>query len=90
MEFRDGFFNDLLRSAPVRSLVDEATERVAEQARSTAPVGETQDYKNGIKTSSKLQERYVGLVQATDDKSMIVEARTGNLARAVRGAGRGR
>lgn len=90
MEFRNGFFEELLRSAPVQGLVDEATERVAAKARSTAPVGETQDYKNGIKTSSKLQERYVGLVQATDPKSMIVEAKTGNLARAVRGGGRGR
>lgn len=90
MEFQNGYFEALLRSAPVRTLVDEATERVAEKARSTAPVGDSGDYKNGITTGSKLQERYVGLVQATDPKSMIVEARTGNLARAVRGSGRGR
>ena len=89
MEFRNCFFDDLLTSAPVRGLVDEATERVANIARASAPVGATSDYKDGIKTSSKLQKRYVGLVQATDPKSMIVEARTGNLSRAVRGACRG-
>lgn len=90
MEFRNGFFDELLRSAPVRAVVDEATERVANKARSTAPVGDTGDYKDGITTGSKLQKRYIGLVQATDPKSMIVEARTGNLARALRGSRRGR
>lgn len=90
MEFQNGYFDALLRSAPVRAVVDAATERVADKARSDAPVGETSDYKNGIKTGSKLQDRYVGLVQATDPKSLIVESRTGNLARAVRGSGRGR
>ena len=89
MEFQNGYFDSLLRSAPVRGVVDSATSRVAARARASAPVGEG-DYKRGIKESSKLQERYVGLVQATDPKSMIVESRTGNLARAVRGAGRGR
>lgn len=90
MEFRNRFFDELLRSDGVRAVVDDATKRIADKARSTAPVGETSDYKNGITTGSKLQERYVGLVQATDPKSMIIEARTGNLARAVRGSGRGR
>lgn len=89
MEFQNGYFEALLRSAPVRGLVDGAAERVADKARSTAPVGDG-DYKNGIKTSGKLQDRYVGLVQATAPHSMVVEARTGNLARAVRGSGRGR
>lgn len=88
MEFRNGFFEELLRSAPVRSLVDEATERVAAKARSTAPRS-APDYRAGIVTAGKMQERYVGLVISTVN-GLPIEATTGNLARAVRGAGRGR
>ena len=89
MEFENGYFEALLRSAPVRAVVDEATERVAEKARSTAPEGGG-DYKGKITTGGKMQDRYVGVVTANARHSLIVEARTGNLARAVRSSGRGR
>lgn len=90
MKFRNGFFEELLSSAPVIAVVNEARDRVADRARASAPVGDTGDYKDGIVTSGKMQKRYVGLVIASDPKSLIVEARTGNLARAVRGSARGR
>lgn len=83
VKFNNEWFNNLSRSAGVAALVDEVVDRVAETARSTAPDA-TGEYKAGIVTASKLQERYVGLVIATDDKSMIIESRTGNLARALR------
>lgn len=67
----------------------DSTNKVAAIARSTAPE-DSKAYKNGIKVAKKRQKRVVGLVQATDPKSLIVEAKTGNLARAVRSAGRGR
>lgn len=89
MEFQNGYFEALLRSGQVRDVVDEATERVAQKARSTAPE-DSDEYKNSITTAGKMQERYVGLVVANARHSMKVEARTGNLARAVRGSGRGR
>ncbi|WP_336653079.1 MULTISPECIES: HK97 gp10 family phage protein [unclassified Leucobacter] len=89
MEFQNGYFEGLLRSAPVRAVVDEATERVAAKARSAAPE-DGGDYKNKITTGGKMQERYVGVVTANARHSMKVEARTGNLARAVRSSGRGR
>lgn len=89
MQFQNGYFDALLRSDPVRAVVDEAAERVAERARATAPVGDG-GYKNGITTAGKMQKRYVGLVVANSRHSMKVESRTGNLARAVRGSGRGR
>lgn len=84
VKFNNAWFDALLRSAPVAALVDEAVERIAATARETAPVGDTGDYRDGIVTASKLQERYVGLVIATDPKSMLVESKTGNLARALR------
>ena len=88
MKCNNKFFDDLLSSPPVEALVVDAAERVANIARSTAPV-DSGDYRNSIKVTKKHQKRVVGLVQATDEKAMIIEARTGNLARAVRSAGRG-
>lgn len=81
--FNNAFFDNLSRSPEVAALVDSITEEVAEVARATAPES-SGDYKGGIATASKLQERYVGLVVATDPKSMLVESLTGNLARALR------
>lgn len=93
MEFRNGFFDELLRSPAVCEVVDEATERIAARARTTAPSEEGKrrnEYRDGIVTAGKMQERYVGLVIATNERSMAIEATTGNLARALKGAGRGR
>lgn len=88
MQHNDSFYDWLVKVA-ARPVVDEARGRIADRARATAPVGEG-DYKAGIKETSKMQERYIGLVQATDPKSLIVESKTGNLARTLRGSRRGR
>jgi len=93
MEFQNGYFDALLRSGPVREVVDNATEQVAARARATAPQESGKrrgEYARGIVTSGKLQDRYVGLVHATNPRSMAIESTTGNLARAVREARRGR
>lgn len=63
--------------------VQDATDKIADTARADAPVA-TEDYKNGISTRIKYQQRVVGLVEATDAKSLIIEAKTGVLARAVK------
>ena len=89
MQFNESFFRDLLVSAPVEDLVMTATEEVAAKARSTAPV-DTGAYREKIITTKKYQKRVIGLVQATDPGSLAIEARTGNLARAVRAQGKGR
>jgi len=81
--FNNDWFDDLSRSPGVAQLVDKITEEIAETARQTAPA-ESGAYRDGISTASKLQRRYVGLVVAGDEKSMIVESKTGNLARALR------
>ena len=83
MEFPNDFFDQLSRSDVVKAAVDKVTEAVAETARSTAPA-DTGEYRDGISTASKLQKRYVGLVIAGDPKSLLIESKTGNLARAAR------
>lgn len=88
MQHNQSFYDELLVSPAVEALVMEPTKRIASAAQASAPVDEG-DYKRGIVARSKRQKRVVGLVQATDPKSMLIEARTGNLARALRAKGRG-
>ena len=73
----------LTRDPGIVSAVSDATERIAATARADAPE-DSGDYKGGIRTGLKYQERVVGLVEATDPKSLIIEAKTGSLARAVK------
>lgn len=65
------------------------TNQLAETIRDAAPE-DTRDLKNGIQTRLKFQERVVGVVESTDPKSLIVEARTGFMARAVKRSARRR
>lgn len=85
MRFNNAFFEELGVSEPVTELVTEVAERVAGIARSTGP-RDSEDYVNGIGVRVKRQKRSVALVVASDPKSMIIESRTGNLARALRAA----
>jgi hypothetical protein len=87
VQFNNAFFDELGRSAGVQALTLEAAERVAAAARSGAPV-KTGAYKASIGVKLKYQSRAVALVIATDPKTMLIEAKTGNLARAVKKAGR--
>lgn len=88
MKFEDSYFGQLLVSPAVEALVKAPAERVATVARANAPV-DTGAYRNSIRTTTKRQKRVVALVQATDPKAMLIEARTGNLVRALRAAARG-
>jgi len=89
IQFNNAFFNELGRSAGVIRLVDQVTEEIADTARSTAPV-DSAEYRDGIEATGKFQDRYVGLVVAADPKSMLIESKTGNLARALNSHKRGR
>lgn len=89
VQFNNEFFDQLSRSQGVIDLVDQATEAIAQTARDTAPV-DSGEYRDGISTAGKLQARYVGLVIASDPKSMLIESRKGTLARALRANGKGR
>lgn len=84
MIFNDEFFSEIGKSAPVVALITNVANEVAAIARASAEV-DTGDYRNSIHVETKEAEyRTVALVIAADDKSMIIEARTGNLARAIR------
>lgn len=75
----------MLREHWIEAVVRGPAERVAEQARSTAPVL-TGAYKNSIHVELVMTGRVVARVVASDRKAPLIEARTGNLARALAAA----
>lgn len=84
MKFNDSYFEQLGKSAKVSGLVKAKAESIASRARSTAPV-DTGDYKSGIVVQKKVSRyRDVYLVVGTDPKTMLIEAKTANLLRALR------
>lgn len=86
MEFNDRFFEELGKSSGVTSLVKRKTQDVARIAIATAPV-DTGAYRDLIEVRVKTARyRNVGLVVGTDWKTLLVEAKTHNLVRALRQA----
>lgn len=84
--FNEGFFDQILNSAGVQSLTKAAAKRVLDKARSTAPV-DTGAYRAGLAlTSKQAAHRKVWLVVGADPKTLLVESKTGNLARAAKAA----
>jgi hypothetical protein len=73
---------ELLNSPEVRAMLRQRAEAVAARARSTAPVN-TGDYRNSIQVESATTDRAVERVVSRAPHALIVEARTGNLARAL-------
>lgn len=89
VKFDQSFFDSIMRSAGVQSLEMEAAQRVLAQAQATAPV-DTGAYKAGLQiVRAERKYRTAYLVEGTDEKTMLVESKTGNLARALKSAGRG-
>lgn len=76
----------LLLDDEVRAELRRRAERVAAQARSTAPV-ETGAYRDGITVFDVTTDRAVVRVGSTARHAPLVEAKTGNLARALDAAG---
>ncbi|MEO5919931.1 MAG: HK97 gp10 family phage protein [Pseudolysinimonas sp.] len=85
VKFNEEFFQQLSRSPAVTALVVGVAQQIAADARSTAPV-DTGAYRDGIEVHVKQQKRSVALVVGTDKKTMLVESKTGNLARALQRA----
>lgn len=74
---------EVLKSPAMQGVLREHAERIADQARATAPV-DTGEYRNSIRAESRVHSRVaVGRVVATAPHALVVEARTGNLARAL-------
>lgn len=78
--------SDLLNDPGVTADLRRRGERVAATARSTAPV-DTGAYRDGITVWEDETDRTVVRIGSTDWKSGVVEAQTGNLARALDAAG---
>lgn len=76
----------LLKSGEVRSFVTERAERVLAKAITDAPV-KTGNYRDGLKIVQDTTDRAAVRVAGTAPHSHLVEANTGNLARALDSAG---
>lgn len=89
MEFDDSFFERLGRSPEVTALCVSKAEQVAAGARSSAPV-DSGDYRDRIRVEVQPRsDRNAAVVVAGDWKSILIESKTGNLARALKAVKRG-
>lgn len=80
--FNSKAIEEFLKSAEVRAVVRPHADRVAARARETAPK-DSLDYVNSIGVEDATTDRAVVRVVARDWKSLIIESKTGNLARAL-------
>lgn len=87
VKINPGGMGELLKSAGVRGFVTERAERVLSAAQSSAPVGETGDYKASLHIEQDTTDRAVVRVVADVSYARIVEANTGTLSRALDSAG---
>jgi hypothetical protein len=88
VEFNPRFFETALREPKVEALVDAAAQSTLNTAKANAPV-DTGEYRDGLHLEHH-QSRYrrVTRVVGSDDKTLLIESRTGNLARSVKGTKR--
>ena len=83
VNFNPKFFDQIGKSAGVERLSQDAAQRVLANAKAAAPV-DTGDYKEGLHIEKEGgRYRTVFRVVGDDWKTLLVEAWTGNLARAV-------
>ena len=83
MKWNESFFSKLGHSPEVTALIRGKAESVAARARATAPV-DTGEYRDSISVRIRsAATRNVALVVADDEKAMLIESKTGNLARAL-------
>lgn len=85
MVFNDAYFDEILRSAQVDGLCRQKAETALAIARATAPV-DTGAYKAGLRVEPHDSvHRRSWRVVGHDPKTLLVELKTGNLARALKG-----
>lgn len=83
MEFNDKFFEGIGKSAGVTQMCRDVADKVNAAAKASAPVDEG-DYRDGLHVEVKtVDKRNVALVVGSDPKTMLIESKTGNLARAL-------
>ena len=82
--FNSEFFDNIMKSAAVSQLTDEVAEKTLGIAKSTAPV-DTASYRDKLHLEhSESRYRNVTRVVGSDPKTLLIEAKTGNLARALK------
>lgn len=84
VDFNPAFFDAMLKSAGVQALTRGAAEKALGVARANAPV-DTGAYRAGLEVKAvQHAHRTTYQVVGTDAKTMLVESKTGNLAKALR------
>ena len=90
VQIDEAFFVGLGQSDSVFGLCLAAANQVADVARGTAPV-DRGDYRASITVrEGQRPGRRVAIVEASDPAALIIESRTGTLARALRAVSRSR
>lgn len=86
VEFNEGFFETILRQPRVEALVDGIGNRALGIAQASAPV-DTEEYRDGLHIEHhESRYRRTTRVVGSDEKTLLIESRTGNLARALKQA----
>ena len=86
VDFNPKFFDGILNSAGVKSLTMLAADRALAYAKAAAPV-DTGAYRDGLGIEEvKREHRTTVMVVGHNPKTLLVEARTGNLTKALRKA----
>jgi hypothetical protein len=89
MKFNESYIPSLAKSAPVKAAVVAVANEIAATVRATAPV-DTGEYRSRVRVEvTETAYRPVAKVVVDSDHAMIVEAKHGTLARALRAATRG-
>lgn len=84
VDFNSAFFDRIMKSAGVEDLTKNTAEAALSIARHTAPV-DTGDYKRHLALERYTsQYRFAWRVIGRDPKTLLIEAKTGNLARAIK------
>jgi hypothetical protein len=86
VEFNERYFESVLRQPKVEALTDAVAERALSAAKSNAPV-DTADYQRGLHLEHyNSRYRRTTRVVGSDEKTLLLESKTGNLARALKAA----
>lgn len=86
VEFNPHYFETVLRQPKVEALSDAAGNRALAAAKASASV-DSGDYERGLHLDHhESRYRRATRVVGDDDKTMLIESKTGNLARALKAA----
>jgi len=86
VEFNPGFFESVLRQPKVEAVTDAAGDRALAAAKASAAV-DNGDYERGLHIEHhESRFRRTTRVVGSDEKTLLLESKTGNLARALKAA----